>query len=220
MRREAAQAPVAVFYRGRRQRHEAPAGAGRPWANFRQRPLAKSLPRHRPWTVLRLFQIIRRNDQQGTNHDQIFSTATSVRPRSSGNRTVRLAAPRRPLAALSAKPRQLIRYRFGLPPCQGPPGRGSLIESLISHTLSAGHDRRRARRAPPPVTRIRQVRVEVLTRRPQKVQPRPIGTGWLLNAVAPASEAPFDRTAMRASARPKHWYPKKPDRHNYRPHNN
>ncbi len=40
-----------------------------------------------------------------------------------------------PLAALSAKPIQLIRYRFGLPPCQGAPGRGSLIESPISNTL-------------------------------------------------------------------------------------
>ncbi len=61
----------------------------------------------------------------------------------------RLAASRRPLAALSATPRQLIRYRFGLPPCQGAPGGGSLIESPISHTLFSGSSNRTVRLAVP-----------------------------------------------------------------------
>ncbi|WP_239381659.1 hypothetical protein, partial [Frankia sp. CIT1] len=45
MRREAEEAPVAVFYRGRRQRGEAPPGAGRPWMNFQRRPLSQAVAR-------------------------------------------------------------------------------------------------------------------------------------------------------------------------------
>ncbi len=45
------------------------------------------------------------------------------------------STPSRPPAALSAKPIQLIRYRFGLPPCREPPGRGSLSEPKIQNRL-------------------------------------------------------------------------------------
>ncbi|WP_239374176.1 B12-binding domain-containing radical SAM protein [Frankia sp. Cj5] len=45
MHREAEKVQVAVFYLGRRQRSEAPSGAGRPWTNFRRRPLGSSLSR-------------------------------------------------------------------------------------------------------------------------------------------------------------------------------
>ncbi len=47
------------------------------------------------------------------------------------------ATPSRPPASLSAKPIQLIRYRFGLPPCQEPAGCGSLSEPKIHNRLSA-----------------------------------------------------------------------------------
>ncbi len=41
MRREAAQAPAAVCYRGLGQRRKAPAGTGRPWADVQRRSLAR-----------------------------------------------------------------------------------------------------------------------------------------------------------------------------------